>query len=69
MVKRLTSRQKLFCEDATPRRLGLAVAMPYVCRAMKPKAEIKRLLEAARRAEAELEAATTLSELKPVAKG
>jgi hypothetical protein len=29
-----------------------------VCHAMKPKAEIKRLLEAVRRAEAELEAAT-----------
>jgi hypothetical protein len=35
---------------------------------MKPKAEIKRLLEAIRRAEAELDATTTLSELKPAAR-
>jgi hypothetical protein len=32
---------------------------------MKPKAEIKRLLETVRRAEAELDATTKLSELKP----
>jgi hypothetical protein len=35
---------------------------------MKQKSEIRRLLEAVRRAEAELDAATTFSELKPVAK-
>jgi hypothetical protein len=35
---------------------------------MKPKAQIKRLLEAVRRAEAELDATTKPTELKPVAK-
>jgi hypothetical protein len=35
---------------------------------MKQKSEIQRLLKAVRRAEAELDAATTLSELKPVAR-
>jgi hypothetical protein len=35
---------------------------------MKSQTEIKRLLEAVRRAEAELAATTRLSELKPVAR-
>jgi hypothetical protein len=35
---------------------------------MKPKAEIKRLAEAVRQAEAELDATTKLSELKPAAR-
>jgi hypothetical protein len=34
----------------------------------KPKAEIKRLLEAVRRAEAELDATTRLSDLRPAAR-
>jgi hypothetical protein len=34
---------------------------------MKPKSEIKRLIEAIRRAEAELNAARTFTDLKPAA--
>jgi hypothetical protein len=39
-------------------------AVPYLHLAMKSKSEIKRLIEAVRRAEAELDGARTLSDVK-----